>query len=95
MQGVYALVEFSNRESVASLLDEAVIPTCNHEATVPFKSRLLSVKNLDSADQINLQLNQQFQPQTSMPINQLIKRLAKEKTVSEPLVPFEIFCRQF
>lgn len=95
MQGVYALVEFTNRESVASLLDEAVIPTCNHEAMVPFKSRLLSVKNLDSADQINLQLNQQFQPQTSMPINQLIKRLAKEKTVSEPLMLFEIFCRQF
>lgn len=95
MQGVYALVEFTNRESVASLLDEAVIPTCNHEAMVPFKSRLLSVKNLDSADQINLQLNQQFQPQTSMPINQLIKRLAKEKTVSEPLMLFEIFCGQF
>lgn len=95
MQGLYALVEFTNRESIISLLDEAVIPTCNHEAMVPFKSRLLSVKNLDSADQINLQLNHQFQPQTSMPINQLIKRLAKEKTVSEPLVLFEIFCSQF
>ncbi|XP_011616476.1 poly(A) RNA polymerase, mitochondrial isoform X1 [Takifugu rubripes] len=84
--GVYALVEFTNRESVASLLDEAVIPTCNHEATVPFKSRLLSVKNLDSADHLNLQLNQQFQPQTSMPINQLIKRLAKEKTMEQQLI---------
>lgn len=82
MQGVYALVEFATKESVASLLDEAVIPTYNHEATVPFKSRLLSLKNLSSADQANLQSNQQLQPQTSMPINQLINRLAKEETVS-------------
>lgn len=94
MQGVYALVEFATRESVESLLDEAVIPTYNHEATVPFKTRLLSLKNLSSADQTNLQSNQQFQPQTSMPINQLINRLAKEETVSEPLLQFEIFCRQ-
>lgn len=91
LQGVYALVEFASRESVASLLDEAVIPTYSHEATVPFKSRLLSLKNLSSADQTNLQ----FQPQVSMPINQLINRLAKEETVSEPLLQFEIFCRQF
>lgn len=94
MQGVYALVEFATRESVASLLDEAVIPTYSHEATVPFKSRLLSLKNLSSADQTNLQPNQQFQPQTSMPINQLINRLANEETVSEPLLQFEIFCRR-
>lgn len=92
MQGVYAVVEFATRESVASLLDEAAIPTYSHEATVPFKSRLLSLKNLSSADQTNLQSNQQFQPQTSMPINQLINRLAKEETVSEPLLQFEIFC---
>lgn len=94
MQGVYALVEFASGESVASLLDEAVIPTYSHEATVPFKSRLLSLKNLGSADQSNPQSNQQFQPQTSMPINQLINRLAKEETVSQPPLHFEIFCRQ-
>lgn len=92
MQGVYALVEFAERESVASLLDEAVIPTYSHEATVPFKSRLLTLKNLSSADQANS--SQQFQPQTSMPINQLINRLAKEETVSEPSVQFRIFHRQ-
>lgn len=93
MQGVYALVEFSNRGSVASLLDEAVIPTYNHEATVPFKSRLLLLKNLDSADQTKPLSNQHLQPQTSMPISQLIQRLAKEETVSDPLVQFERFCR--
>lgn len=92
MQGVYALVEFADRQSVASLLDEAVIPTYSHEATVPFKSRLLTLKNLSSADQT--QSSQQFQPQTSMPINQLINRLAKEETVSEPSVQFQIFYRR-
>ena len=77
-------MEFASRESVASLLDEAVIPIYSHEASVPFKSRLLSLKNLSSAGQTHLQANQQFQPQTSMPINQLINRLAKEETVREP-----------
>lgn len=92
MQGAYALVEFASRESVASLLDEAVIPTYSHEATVPFKSRLLSLKNLGPADPPNLPPNQQFQPQTSMAINQLINRLAKEETVSEPLLRFAMSC---
>lgn len=88
------MVEFTTRESVASLLDEAVIPIYSHEATMPFKSRLLSLKNLSSADQTNLQSTQQLQPQSTMPINQLINRLAKEETVSEPLLQFEIFCGQ-
>uniref|UniRef100_A0A3Q4ART7 Mitochondrial poly(A) polymerase n=1 Tax=Mola mola TaxID=94237 RepID=A0A3Q4ART7_MOLML len=48
--GVYAVVEFANRDGVASLLEEAVIPSVSNEALVPFKSRLLSLKNLSSVD---------------------------------------------
>lgn len=90
MQGAYVLVEFATRESVASLLAEAVVPVYSHEAAVPFKSRLLSLNSLRSSDRTKVQSNQQFQPQTGMPINQLISRLAKEETVSEPLLLVEV-----
>ena len=77
-QSIYALVEFTNQESVASLLEEAAIPTVSHEALVPFKSRLLSLKNSDSVGF----MNQPYQPQTTAPINQLIQRLSIEESVS-------------
>lgn len=82
LQGMYAVVEFANRESVVSLLEEAVIPSVNHESMVPFKSRLLSLKNLGSADSTNQQSGHQCQPQATIPINELIQRLSREESVS-------------
>lgn len=82
LQGIYAVVEFGSREGVASLLEEAAIPSVNHEAMVPFKSRLLSLRNLGSADSPNQQSGPQCQPQTTVPINQLIQTLSKEGSVS-------------
>lgn len=81
LQGVYAVVEFSNRDGVASLLEDAVIPSVTNEALVPFKSRLLSLKNLSSVDS-NQQSSLPCQPQTTIPINQLIQRLSREESVS-------------
>lgn len=81
LQGTYAVVEFANRESVASILEGASIPSASHESTVPFKSRLLSLRNIGTADSSKLQTNQ-HQPQTTIPINELIERLSKEKSVS-------------
>lgn len=85
-QGIYALVEFTKRESVASLLEEAAIPTVSHEALVPFKTRLLSLKNIDSVGSTN----QQYQPQTTAPINQLIQRLSREESVSGLVVTHRV-----
>lgn len=83
LQGVHAVIEFANHGSVASLLEEATMPNVSHEAIVPFKSRLLSLKNLGSADPPSQQSGPQCQPQTSIPINQLIQRLSREESVSE------------
>ncbi|KAM8731834.1 poly(A) RNA polymerase, mitochondrial [Acanthopagrus schlegelii] len=80
--GIYALVEFTNQESVASLLEEAAIPTVSHEALVPFKSRLLSLKNVDSVGF----MNQPYQPQTTAPINQLIQRLSIEESIDRQVI---------
>lgn len=88
LQGVHAVVEFANQGSVASLLEEATVPDVSHEAVVPFKSRLLSLKNLGSSDPPSQQLGPQCQPQTAIPINQLIQRLSGEESVSMQICRF-------
>lgn len=76
--GVYAVVEFASRESVSSLLESATVPNGRGESTVPFKSRLLSLRNLNSASSSG---QVQCQPQTPVPINQLIERLSREESM--------------
>ncbi|KAF7647066.1 hypothetical protein LDENG_00177920 [Lucifuga dentata] len=83
--GMYAVVEFASQESVSSLLEEASIPNINHESLVPFKSRLLSLRSLTSTDSRNL-IGQQCQPQTAIPINELIQRLSKEETIDQQVI---------
>ncbi|XP_070842598.1 poly(A) RNA polymerase, mitochondrial [Chaetodon trifascialis] len=78
--GIYAVVEFANRESVASLLEEAAIPSVSHEAIVPFKSRLLSLKKSASLNSPNQKL---CKPQITIPINQLIQRLSTEESIDQ------------
>lgn len=79
---MYAVAEFENRESVDSMLEGAAIPTTSHESMVPFKSRLLSVRNLGPADSSNQQSSKHNQPQTTIPINELMKTLSREGSVS-------------
>lgn len=82
--GTYAVVEFAKRESVASILEGAAIPSASHESMVPFKSRLLSLRNLGPADS-NQQSSQQSQPQTTIPINELIERLSREESIAQQI----------
>uniref|UniRef100_UPI0037E8BA43 poly(A) RNA polymerase, mitochondrial isoform X2 n=1 Tax=Semicossyphus pulcher TaxID=241346 RepID=UPI0037E8BA43 len=81
--GMYAVVEYANQESVASLLKDAGIPSVNHESLVPFKSRLLSLRNIGSADSSNQQSGQLCQPQTTIPINELIQKLSREESIDQ------------
>ncbi|XP_040922330.1 poly(A) RNA polymerase, mitochondrial isoform X2 [Toxotes jaculatrix] len=83
--GTYAVVEFANQESVASLLEGAAIPSISHECTVPFKSRLLSLSNLGSGDSPNQKSGLQCQPQTTVPINELIQRLSREESIDQQI----------
>lgn len=82
LQGVYAVVEFAKQESVASLLEGVAIPSGSHESAVPFKSRLLSLRNLSLVGSQNQAPGLQCQPQTTVPIGDLIKRLARKESVS-------------
>ncbi|XP_075899224.1 poly(A) RNA polymerase, mitochondrial [Nelusetta ayraudi] len=80
--GVYAVVEFTNRDAVASLLGEAAVPSSSHEAAVPFKSRLLSLKHRGAAESPL----QPSEPQSSIPISQLIRRLSEKETIEQQMV---------
>ncbi|KAM6900152.1 poly(A) RNA polymerase, mitochondrial [Xenentodon cancila] len=82
---MYAVVEFASRDSVASLLEATAIPSVSHESMVPFKSRLLSLRNLNSVESPTQQLDVQFQPQMPVPINELIQRLSREETVDQQI----------
>ncbi|XP_053198444.1 poly(A) RNA polymerase, mitochondrial [Scomber japonicus] len=83
--GMYAVAEFENRESVDSMLEGAAIPTTSHESMVPFKSRLLSVRNLGPADSSNQQSSKHNQPQTTIPINELMKTLSREGSIAQQI----------
>ncbi|XP_018553810.1 LOW QUALITY PROTEIN: poly(A) RNA polymerase, mitochondrial [Lates calcarifer] len=83
--GIYAVVEFANRESITSLLERAAIPTVSHESVVPFKSRLLSLNNLSQQTHQTNSLAQ-CQPQTTPPINELIQRLSKEESIDQQII---------
>ncbi|XP_041824897.1 poly(A) RNA polymerase, mitochondrial isoform X2 [Melanotaenia boesemani] len=84
--GTYAVVEFASRECVSSVLDTAAIPSGSHEAMLPFKSRLLSLRNLSLVDSSNQQSGLKCQPQTTIPINELIQRLSREESVDRQII---------
>ncbi|XP_047424847.1 poly(A) RNA polymerase, mitochondrial [Mugil cephalus] len=84
--GKYAVVEFANRDGVASLLEAAVIPSVNQESALPFKSRLLTLRNLSpTADSANQSLGKMCQPQVTVPINELIQKLSKEESIDQQI----------
>ncbi|XP_010883903.1 poly(A) RNA polymerase, mitochondrial isoform X2 [Esox lucius] len=83
--GTYAVVEFAHKESLTSLHQGTAIPSVNHEAAVPFKSRLLSLKNTGSLDQSSGQSAPLCQPQTTVPMNDLILRLSNESSIDQQI----------
>ncbi|XP_072234807.1 poly(A) RNA polymerase, mitochondrial isoform X2 [Leuresthes tenuis] len=89
--GMYAVVEFASQDSVASLLDTAAVPSVSHESMVPFKSRLLSLRNPSLVDLSNQQSGLQCQPQTTIPINELIQRLSKDESVDRQITSLTEF----
>ncbi|MED6248396.1 hypothetical protein ATANTOWER_032830 [Ataeniobius toweri] len=83
--GMYAVVEFASRDNVVSLLESAAIPGVSHESVVPFKSRLLSLRNHSSVDSPTQQSGLPCQPQTTAPISELIQRLSREESVDDQI----------
>ncbi|MGH0159716.1 UNVERIFIED_CONTAM: hypothetical protein FKN15_056526 [Acipenser sinensis] len=83
--GTYALVEFSKKESIASLQDGTIIPSIQQEATVPFKSRLVSLKLNNPGDLSSVPSTIQCLRQSAIPINELVQRLSGADTIDQQL----------
>ncbi|XP_042591392.1 poly(A) RNA polymerase, mitochondrial-like isoform X2 [Cyprinus carpio] len=81
--GANAVVEFSSRESIASLKESINIPAVEHEAAVPFKSRLLSLKWPGS--QSSNHPMPKFKEQSPPSINEITQLLSERDTMDEQL----------
>lgn len=81
LKGTYAVVEFANREGILSLHEATTLPSVLHEASVPFKSRLLSLRGT-GMDQSTGPASLKLHPHTAPPVNDLIQRLSAEESVS-------------
>uniref|UniRef100_A0AAY3ZYT4 Mitochondrial poly(A) polymerase n=1 Tax=Denticeps clupeoides TaxID=299321 RepID=A0AAY3ZYT4_9TELE len=83
--GVYAVVEFASKNSIVGLHESTSLPSMHHEVSVPFKSRLLTLKTNGSADQSGGSNSVEFHPQVAMPINELLQQLSAEESVDQQL----------
>lgn len=83
LQGIYAVVEFSTKDSINVLKANCNIPSVQHEAAVPFKSRLLSLKWTGQGGQSNTSNTLRFQKHLPVPINELTQHLSKQESVSD------------
>ncbi|RXN11160.1 poly(A) RNA mitochondrial [Labeo rohita] len=81
--GAYAVVEFSSRDSIASLKESTNIPAVEHEAAVPFKSRLLSLKWPGS--QSSNQPMPKFKNQSPPSIGEITQLLTEKDSIDEQL----------
>ncbi|NWZ19421.1 PAPD1 protein, partial [Asarcornis scutulata] len=84
-RGIHALIEFSEKSSVASLQDVVGIPKAVEHHVVPFKSRLFTfmLKNpvAKTAEETPVHLS----PQSHIPVNELIQKLHKADSISSQM----------
>lgn len=82
LQGIYAVVQFTTKDSVRVLKANCTIPSVQHEAAVPFKSRLLSLKSTGQGGQSNASNTLKLQKHLPVPVSDLTQHLSKQDSVS-------------
>uniref|UniRef100_A0A6J0U772 Poly(A) RNA polymerase, mitochondrial n=1 Tax=Pogona vitticeps TaxID=103695 RepID=A0A6J0U772_9SAUR len=84
--GLYAVIEFSKADSIASMQDGIRTPQLENEGFVPFKSRIftLTYKNPPNDDAEVLSVPRCAQ--TAMPVGDLVTKLCKANSVSDQLL---------
>ncbi|XP_066484482.1 poly(A) RNA polymerase, mitochondrial [Tiliqua scincoides] len=83
--GTYAVVEFSERSSIASLQDVTGTPQIEDECPVPFKSRIFTLTLKNPPSQASEQKPVHCHKQSAIPVEELIKKLCNADSVSDQL----------
>ncbi|XP_015263598.1 PREDICTED: poly(A) RNA polymerase, mitochondrial [Gekko japonicus] len=83
--GTYAVVEFSEKDSIASLQDVAGTPQFKDECPVPFKSRIFTLTLKSPQSQASDQVPVHRHKLSTVPLEELIRKLCNADNVSEQL----------
>lgn len=79
---MYAVIEFSEKQSITSLQDVITIPEFKDEYPVPFKSRILTLMLKKQSDPVSEQTPIICHRQNSIPVETLVKKLCDAESVS-------------
>ncbi|XP_069770601.1 poly(A) RNA polymerase, mitochondrial [Narcine bancroftii] len=83
--GIYALVEFSDKESIEAIQCSSTIPSLRHECAVPFKSRFFNLKNNHLGSLTATHSSVPRLKQSVIPLNELLQKLSEAESIDEQL----------
>ncbi|XP_062981445.1 poly(A) RNA polymerase, mitochondrial [Elgaria multicarinata webbii] len=83
--GTYAVIEFSEMDSIASLQDATGTPQFVDECPVPFKSRMFTLTLKNPPSQASEHTLIYCHKQTTIPVQELVKKLCNADSVSDQL----------
>ncbi|PKU41185.1 poly rna hypothetical protein [Limosa lapponica baueri] len=84
-RGIHALIEFSEKNSIASLQDAVGIPSAAEHHVVPFKSRLLTFMLKTPVSQAAEETPIHLSPQSHIPVKELIQKLCRADSISNQM----------
>ncbi|XP_041344001.1 poly(A) RNA polymerase, mitochondrial [Pyrgilauda ruficollis] len=84
-RGISALIEFSEKSSIASLQDAVGIPSASEHHVVPFKSRLFTFTLKNPVSQHLEETPLHLSPQCHIPVKDLIEKLCLADSISSQM----------
>ncbi|XP_054129555.1 poly(A) RNA polymerase, mitochondrial [Melozone crissalis] len=84
-RGISALIEFSEKSSIASLQDAVGIPSASEHHVVPFKSRLFTFTLKNPVSQHVEETPLHLSPQSHIPVKNLIEKLCLADSISSQM----------
>lgn len=84
-RGIHALIEFSEKSSVASLQAVTGIPKAAEHHVVPYKSRLFTFTLKNPGSQAAEERPVKISPQSHIPVNELIPKLCHADSISSQM----------
>ncbi|NXI35111.1 PAPD1 protein, partial [Galbula dea] len=84
-RGIHALIEFSDKNSIASLQDAVGVPSAAEHHVVPYKSRLFTFTLKTPVSQTAEETQVSLSPQSHIPVKELIQKLCLADSISSQM----------